>query len=365
MPQSHGESSGGQTAGDSPPNTQPEQITVRVEDLAIVTPRWLEKSSTKGWAPPPVLLIQYFKAVQELLASKVLAPSINANTQAIKQLTKDMDAMKAAVAKRTTSTPFRDALLRAPSKKEPPPPPFKNHEIIVKMGADMVNATRCMTEEELMKQIDENAIKNNIEDIHIRAVNKLTSGDIAIQTRNAEKTMRLKENKAWVQSLYSDEARIVAKTYPVMIHTHKMRTFLNTDPAQFRLSIKAFNAGLEPMHVAPFHKGGPENVGLLIMVFRTKKEANEAIQNGIVIEGKIHTARVYNRECRVKQCFKCYKYGHLSSRCTNKQCCGRCDHEHATPMRGDSQNECNKDNPDRCAAYGKTHPAWSKSCNMR
>ena len=143
-----------------------------------------------------------------------LAPSINANTQAIKQLSKDMDTLKSAVTKRTTSTAFKDALLRAPSLKEPSSPPFKNHEIVVKLGADMVNATRCMSEEEMMKQIDEAAVRNQIEDIHIRAVNKLPSGNIAIQTRNAEETLRL-EDKAWVQSLYEEDARIIAKTSPV------------------------------------------------------------------------------------------------------------------------------------------------------
>ena len=66
----------------------------------------------------------------------------------------------------------------------------------------------------MMKQIDEAAVRNQIEDIHIRAVNKLPSGNIAIQTRNAEETLRL-EDKAWVQSLYEEDARIIAKTSPV------------------------------------------------------------------------------------------------------------------------------------------------------
>lgn len=34
-------------------------------------------------------------------------------------------------------------------------------------------------------------------------------------------------------------------------------------------------------------------------------------------------------------------------------------------MRGDSHDECSKENPDKCAACGKAHPAWSKSCAMR
>lgn len=34
-------------------------------------------------------------------------------------------------------------------------------------------------------------------------------------------------------------------------------------------------------------------------------------------------------------------------------------------MKGDSHNECNKEDPDKCPACGKAHPAWSKSCDVR
>ena len=294
--------SGGQKASTSPPNTQLEPNTVRVEDLGILTTRWLDKcKNMKDWRPDAGLLIQYFIAVQEREASRVLAPSIDANTQAIKELTKDMDTLKKAVTKSTTSTPFKDALLRVPSpKKEPPLPPFKDHEIVVKLGPDMVNAMRGMTEDELLKQFNDGAIRNEIDDINIRAINKLPSGDLAIQTRNAEETKRLKENKVWVKSLYHDDARVISKTYPVMVYTHKMKKFRETDPDQYRHSIGAYNAGLEPVHVAPLQKGRQEEKGSLMMVYRTKKEANEALRNGIVLEGRIHTARVYNRECRIK-----------------------------------------------------------------
>ena len=79
-------------AGNSPPNTQIERITVRIEDLGLIRPRWLGKSNaTDRWMPARALLAQYFQAVQEILSSsKILAPSIKANTQAIKELTKDM-----------------------------------------------------------------------------------------------------------------------------------------------------------------------------------------------------------------------------------------------------------------------------------
>ena len=226
----------------------------------------------------------------------------------------------------------------------------------------MVNATRGMIEVELMKQVNDGALRAGVEDIHVRAVNKLSSGHLAIQTRNVEEAVRLKDNKAWVISVYEEEGRTVVKIYSVLVYTHKMKMFREMDLDKFRSVIKVFNAGLESMHVASLQGGRQDDKGFFILIFRTKKEANEAIQNGIVIEGRIHTAKVYNRKCRVKRCFKCYKYGHLSPRCTNKQCRSRCSHAHAIPMRGDSHSECSKENPDRCAACGKAHPAWSKEC---
>ena len=78
------------------------------------------------------------------------------------------------------------------------------------------------------------------------------------------------------------------------------------------------------------------------MIFRTKKTANEILQNEIILENRIYIVRIYNRKCKIKRCFKCYKYEHFSFRCINKQCCDRCSFVHVTSMKKNFHNECNK-----------------------
>ena len=74
---------------------------------------------------------------------------------------------------------------------------------------------------------------------------------------------------------------------------------------------------------------------------------------------------MYNRDCRIKQCFNCYKYGHLSTRCTNKTSCGRCAHSHETPMREKSQSECLNSHSDKCVNCDQNHTSYSKTCSHR
>lgn len=93
----------------------------------------------------------------------------------------------------TSFTPFKDALLRAPSKTTPS---FKQHEIIIKVGKDQANYLRGEEEKKLVKSFNLAAERNGVENIDIRAVNKLLSGDLAIQTHNMKETRRLRNNQA-------------------------------------------------------------------------------------------------------------------------------------------------------------------------
>ena len=333
-------------------------------ELGRITADWIKQCHQTNWMPDRFRLIGYLQAIQERAATG-LASTVNSNTQALRKITEDIEIIKKSALKKPvspSSTPFKDALLRAPSK---PVPAFKHNEIVIKVGKDTANFIRGEEEEELVRSVNTCAERNGIQDINIRAVTKLPSGDVAIQTRNLEETLKLKGNSNWVTNLYGPEAIAVAKTYPMLIHTHKMDLFRSKELATFRIAIKQWNGGLEPIHVAPLQPGREGDVGALIMTFRTMKEANEAKDNGIVIAGKMHTAEVYNRDCRIKQCFNCYKYGHLSTRCTNKTSCGRCAHSHETPMRGKPQPECLDSHPDKCVNCGQGHTSYSKACPHR
>ena len=47
--------------------------------------------------------------------------------------------------------------------------------------------------------------------------------------------------------------------------------------------------------------------------FTDPEIANAIIYAGMVWEGRIHICQLYDRVCRVKQCFHYYNYGHIGT----------------------------------------------------
>ena len=362
---------------DGPQNTdasafRPPPPPPSTEGVDQITAKWLQFcSNDEKWMPARQAFIEYLTAVQKAHWSSVNS-KLTTSTNTLAKMASDIEAIKNTVNKRTTAsspgpTSFRDALLRASPPVKAQTPPYKHNEVVVKLNdPDAVQSTRNTTEAKLVAVVNDALKKNRIE-VDVRSVSKLPSGDLAIQTRSAEDMKTIKTYNNWVKVL-SNKANAVEKTYPVLVFTHKLQLLKKLAIVGMCANIAQWNNGLKPVYISPLHaEKMKENdaKGALIMVFRTKREANEAIDNGLVIDGQIHMARVYDRECRIKQCFNCYKYGHFSSQCTNKQVCGRCSHNHATPLRHKPQPECRDEYSDKCAGCGKQHPAWSKSCQLR
>lgn len=57
-----------------------------------------------------------------------------------------------------------------------------------------------------------------------------------------------------------------------------------------------------------------KNSTLLVEVTRLE-DANEAINWGIVWQLEMHSCKLYNRDCKIKQCFKCQRYRHIGTQC--------------------------------------------------
>lgn len=122
-----------------------------------------------------------------------------------------------------------------------------------------------------------------------------------------------------------------------------MKMFKKMNFDKYRMIIKIYNAKFESIHVTSLQKNKQNNKNFLIMMFRTKK-INKIIQNDVIIAKRIHIIKIYNRKCRIKQCFNCYKYKHFSFRYINKQCCNKCDYAHVTFIKKNFHNECKKKN---------------------
>lgn len=61
-------------------------------------------------------------------------------------------------------------------------------------------------------------------------------------------------------------------------------------------------------------KKGRQTV-LLVVKVDDAKMANILIEEGLVLDHTLHRCIRYNPACKIKQCFKCYKYGHVLVHC--------------------------------------------------
>ena len=90
--------------------------------------------------------------------------------------------------------------------------------------------------------------------------------------------------------------------------------------------------------------------------------ANAIIYTGMAWEGRIHQCQLYDRACRVKQCFRYYYYGHIGTQCNTSQTCGYCAELHES-------KHCKQKGAEgfapRCAVCKEAHTAWSNACPAR
>ena len=86
----------------------------------------------------------------------------------------------------------------------------------------------------------------------------------------------------------------------------------------------------------------------LVIEIDDAKLANTLIKEGLVLDHTLHGFMRYNSACRIKQCFNCYKYGHVSVHCQKSTKCGACSGPHRTL-------ECARDKVPKCPLCNGAH----------
>ena len=75
----------------------------------------------------------------------------------------------------------------------------------------------------------------------------------------------------------------------------------------------------------------------LIIEVQGIRQANRLIQNRICIGAVWYRCEVYNRRCRLTQCFKYWRYGHLATVCPHEEryrkCGGRHNYQSCSSIR--------------------------------
>ena len=86
--------------------------------------------------------------------------------------------------------------------------------------------------------------------------------------------------------------------------------------------------------------------------------ANMLIKEGLVLDHTLYGCMRYNPTYRIKQCFNCYKYGHVSVHCQKSTKCGACSGLYRTL-------ECPRDKAQKCPLCNSVYTLWDKWCKYR
>lgn len=186
-----------------------------------------------------------------------------------------------------------------------------------------------------------------------------TTGDIEIIAANQEEAEKLCKDQRWTKELAAT-AQVKTRTFGVIIKGVAIQD-LQGDQQQMKSQLQKENehtTQIDPYWVGYLHKPREQDRRIpLVIELQDVKQANQVIQNGIFIGAVWYSGEVYNRRCRLTQCFKCWRYGHLAAVCPHEERCGKCSggHNHQT---------CSSQRLE-CTGCGGEHEARSKLCTAR
>ncbi|KAH7248188.1 gag-like protein [Fusarium solani] len=83
-------------------------------------------------------------------------------------------------------------------------------------------------------------------------------------------------------------------------------------------------------------KSAAKNASSIIIEFTRPQDANKIIDEGLIWQGEVFQCELYDRSCRLRQCFGCQGYDHIGTHV-----------------------------PRKCANYKGQHEAWSNQCADR
>jgi hypothetical protein len=245
---------------------------------------------------------------------------------------------------------------------------YKDRAVTVKLkDHGMAQRLRTLSAIRIKNQI-ETSIHNNTatKQVKIVAAHQLKSGDIQIFTSTTAEATQLKENREWISGL-GEHAELVTQSYGVVVHGISTSSINIKDQKATIQQILADNHTVIPKAEISFigwltKEYALKRASSIVVEFTDPEMANAIIYAGMAWDGHIHQCQLYDRACRVKQCFRCYNYGHIGTQCSASQTCGYCTERHES-------KHCKEKGVEgftpRCAVCKGAHTAWSNACPAR
>ena len=251
------------------------------------------------------------------------------------------------------------------------PPMQTQREVVVTIrDPTTVLSLRAMNPRNLNAHVERAIAQSgneNISGIRVLSSNQLRSGDLSIKTATSSETEALKQfADDWVNRV-GNRASIRITTYGVIAHSIRTST-MDMDKfeelrEQVLLDNKPFIPQAEIRYVGWLTRNAPTKAASSIVIeFSKPEDANKIIDEGLIWQGEVFQCERYERQCRVKQCFKCQHYGHIGTQCKATIACGYCAQEHESR---ECPSKLDRNVPRKCAACQGGHEAWNYQCPTR
>jgi hypothetical protein len=198
------------------------------------------------------------------------------------------------------------------------------------------------------------------------AVRKLKSGDLAVYVDSTMTKKEMETTVDWANRI-APGAVVKKRTWPVLIHGVRVADYPQGAEEEHARRMEKenekFHPGLKILGMRWLGRvEGIKDYAPLVVEVPCAEQANRMIREGVVIQYDLKLAETYDPKCRVTQCYKCQRYGHIGTACHNQQKCGHCGGEHRTDECIEREQATRR----RCAActIGE-HASWAKTCPAR
>jgi hypothetical protein len=245
------------------------------------------------------------------------------------------------------------------------------HEIIVNIRDPItIQNVRAMSPRSLKAHVDhaiEQSNNENIDKLKAVSANQLKSGDLSIKTATTADMEALRQFAGEWEHHLGNNATVRIPTYGILAHGIRTRSMNMDEFDQWREELlqdnKPFIPKAEIKHIDWLTRSAhTKSASTIVVEFSEAEGANKVIDEGLIWQGEVFQCERYDRQCRLRQCFRCHKYGHIGTQCKAPIVCGYCAQGHAT-------RECpSKDDhayPRKCAACDGIHEAWHSRCPTR
>lgn len=166
------------------------------------------------------------------------------------------------------------------------------------------------------------AINNLLECEEAIAARRLPSGDVRITFK--ENATKYKGTDLWVTGAFGSGAMKAIREYTVVAKSLLTASLKDAHAAPEQL-LEELRGSNEPQITKIKPMFSKEGLRCALLVSCNEVEAAKRLcNNGLIWRSEIFNCEPYSADVHVRQCYKCYNYGHIAKYCQKIARCGRC-----------------------------------------